>query len=193
MLGSALRQGSGARVLVMLQLTALAGFALAAGSSSDPTDPIANDASLNQLSAGHPAGELASPARPTAAESWTYCYDDPHRLARACARLDGYRPAPQTGPGPMPQEVACSFNRFDQPERLRRHRDSGVMRGDDVHILTGAHGFPDSSIVADAGLLADDVARFGGIPGVRVHDLTSMSPARIRGPGPSGNDHRRLL
>lgn len=58
--------------------------------------------------------------------------------------------------------------------------NSGLMRGDDVHILTGAHGFPDGSIVADVGLLANDVARFGSMPGVRIHDLPSMSPAQMR-------------
>lgn len=54
------------------------------------------------------------------------------------------------------------------------------MRGDDVHILSGAHGFPDGRIVADATLFADDVAAFGRMPGVQVHDLPSMSPDQVR-------------
>jgi hypothetical protein len=58
--------------------------------------------------------------------------------------------------------------------------NSGLARGDDVHILTGAHGLPNGSIVADGGLLADDVARFGDLPGVHIYDLPSMSPAEIQ-------------
>lgn len=65
--------------------------------------------------------------------------------------------------------------------------NAGVTRGDDVHIFTGAHGFADGTIRADAGLRAADVARFGDIPGVHIHDFASMTPARIRqilsGPG----------
>ncbi|MGB6056895.1 MAG: hypothetical protein WBF71_01420 [Microthrixaceae bacterium] len=57
---------------------------------------------------------------------------------------------------------------------------SGLMRGDDVHILTGAHGFANGTIRADATLLADDVAAFGRMPGVHVYDVPSMSPAEVR-------------
>lgn len=59
--------------------------------------------------------------------------------------------------------------------------NNGVMRGDDVHILTGAHGLPNGTMVADASIYADDVARFGDLPGVMVHDVASMSPAAISG------------
>jgi RHS repeat-associated protein len=65
--------------------------------------------------------------------------------------------------------------------------NSGLMRGDQVHIFTGTHGFPDGSMRPDGSMFEDDVARFGGIPGVTVHDLPSMTPAAIRqvleGPG----------
>ncbi len=57
---------------------------------------------------------------------------------------------------------------------------SGVARGDDVHIFTGAHGLPNGSLVTDATLLADDVRAFGRLPGVQVHDLPSMSAAQVR-------------
>lgn len=64
---------------------------------------------------------------------------------------------------------------------------AGLMRGDDVHILTGAHGLPNGSIVVDAGLLADDVRAFGSLPGVHIYDLPSMTPAGVQavlnGPG----------
>jgi hypothetical protein len=65
--------------------------------------------------------------------------------------------------------------------------NGGLMRGEDVHIITGAHGFPDGSILPDASMYADDVARFGELPGVTVHDFPSMTPAEVqqvlRGPG----------
>ena len=65
--------------------------------------------------------------------------------------------------------------------------NSGLMRGEEVHILTGAHGLADGSLVADPSLFADDVARFGDMPGVSVQDVMSMSPAEIKavlqGPG----------
>ena len=65
--------------------------------------------------------------------------------------------------------------------------NAGLTRGDDVHILTGAHGLADGTHIADAGLLADDVARFGKLPGVQVHDLPSMSTEAVQkvmnGPG----------
>ena len=57
--------------------------------------------------------------------------------------------------------------------------NAGVMLGDDVHILTGAHGFPDGTIEADPRLFRDDVKEFGHRPGVHIHDLPAMSPAQI--------------
>lgn len=53
------------------------------------------------------------------------------------------------------------------------------MKGNQVSILTGAHGLPNGSLIADASMLADDVAAFGKMPGVSVHDVASMSPAEI--------------
>ncbi len=57
--------------------------------------------------------------------------------------------------------------------------ESSLMRGDKVSILTGAHGAPNGSLLADASMLADDVAAFGKMPGVSVHNVASMSPAEI--------------
>jgi hypothetical protein len=65
--------------------------------------------------------------------------------------------------------------------------NSGMMRGDEVHIITGAHGFPNGSILPDAAMHAQDVARFGELEGVTIHNLPSMTPAEVqqvlRGPG----------
>jgi hypothetical protein len=58
--------------------------------------------------------------------------------------------------------------------------NAGVIRGEDVAILTGAHGLGDGSLTADSSLYTADVARFGDLPGVYVHDIMSMSPAEIR-------------
>lgn len=38
---------------------------------------------------------------------------------------------------------------------------SGLMKGDEVSILTGAHGLPIGSLIADASMLADDIATLG--------------------------------
>ena len=50
-----------------------------------------------------------------------------------------------------------------------------------------AHGLADGSLVADPSFFADDVARFGDLPGVSVRDIMSMSPSEIQavleGPG----------
>ncbi|MEW2427773.1 hypothetical protein AB0877_07155 [Micromonospora sp. NPDC047644] len=58
--------------------------------------------------------------------------------------------------------------------------NSALMQGDDVHIISGAHGLPDGSWISDASMYADDVARFGNIPGVRVHNLPVMTPGSVR-------------
>jgi len=64
--------------------------------------------------------------------------------------------------------------------------NSGLYSGD-VNILTGVHGLPDGSTLVDASLYADDVARFGNLPGVTVHNLPDLAPEEItsllRGPG----------
>jgi hypothetical protein len=59
--------------------------------------------------------------------------------------------------------------------------NTGLLRGDDVHILTGAHGLPDGSLIPDKSLYDADVARFGGLPGVTVHDMPAMSSDAVRG------------
>ncbi|MFI5951452.1 RHS repeat-associated core domain-containing protein [Micromonospora chalcea] len=58
--------------------------------------------------------------------------------------------------------------------------NGALMRGDDVHIITGAHGLPDGSLISDAGMYADDVKRFGSIPGVSVHNLPAMSSGEVK-------------
>jgi RHS repeat-associated protein len=57
--------------------------------------------------------------------------------------------------------------------------DAALMRGDDVHILTGAHGSANGKLVPDASMHEHDVARFGDYPGVTVHDVPSMTSDAI--------------
>jgi hypothetical protein len=64
---------------------------------------------------------------------------------------------------------------------------SGVMRGENVEILSGVHGYPSGTMAPEPGFFADDFREFGGLPGVTVHDVTAMSEeeveAVLRGPG----------
>ena len=65
--------------------------------------------------------------------------------------------------------------------------NGGLTRGDQVSILTGAHGAADGSLIADASMYADDLRAFGDLPGVHVYNVASMTPAEIgtvlNGPG----------
>jgi hypothetical protein len=56
--------------------------------------------------------------------------------------------------------------------------NSGMYRGD-VNIITGVHGLADGTTVADASLYDADVARFGDLAGVVVHNLPDMAPGQI--------------
>jgi len=62
-----------------------------------------------------------------------------------------------------------------------------VIRGEDVHILTGVHGAANGALTAEAWFFAQDLATFGRYPGVNVWNVADMSPTAIRtlvhGPG----------
>ena len=64
--------------------------------------------------------------------------------------------------------------------------NGGLYKGD-VNILTGVHGALDGTWTSDASLVADDMMRFGTIPGVNVYNLEEMTSAEItallNGPG----------
>ena len=65
--------------------------------------------------------------------------------------------------------------------------DGGLYRGDNIEIISGAHGFPDGSTKADYGMLKFDVDKFGSLPGVTVHDVNKLSKKEmtdlLEGPG----------
>ena len=110
--------------------------------------------------------------------------DDAPNGARGLSPLGGV--IEQTGTNSAGGRIFTSTGAINQND-FAGVVNSGLTRGDDVHIFTGAHGLPNGSLVTDASLLADDVARFGDIPGVYIHDLPTMSPAQVReildGPG----------
>jgi len=51
--------------------------------------------------------------------------------------------------------------------------------GTRIHILTGAHGGASGSITPHLKFWFDDFVRFGKLPSVQVHNITTMSPAEI--------------
>lgn len=57
---------------------------------------------------------------------------------------------------------------------------TGLVRGDGVHIIGGAHGSPNGTFVPDPSMYADDIARFGDLPGVSIHNLPAMSETEVR-------------
>ena len=67
------------------------------------------------------------------------------------------------------------------------HVNAGLMKGGSVDILSGVHGTLDAKLVADPIILAEDVAMFGGIEGVNIHNAINMTPEQftelLRGPG----------
>lgn len=58
---------------------------------------------------------------------------------------------------------------------------TALYRGGDVRVLSGVHGLPDGTMIPEASFYADDVAKFGDIPGVTVHDVSTMSAEAITG------------
>ena len=56
---------------------------------------------------------------------------------------------------------------------------SAVMRDDEVHILSGVHGFADGTTEGHRAFFDEDVVAFGDLPGVSVYDIDSMSPAEV--------------
>lgn len=47
--------------------------------------------------------------------------------------------------------------------------------------MSGVHGNVAGVMTADAAILVEDVAAFGGIEGVTVHNLAELSPSAISG------------
>ena len=73
-------------------------------------------------------------------------------------------------------EVVTAVGKINQND-IAPYVNSGLYKGD-VNIISGAHGSP-SHMIPDIGMFKDDVARFGDIPGVKVHDITKMKSSEI--------------
>ena len=58
--------------------------------------------------------------------------------------------------------------------------NSSLMKGDDVHLLTGTHGAPDGTHLPDSTMYDDDVNAFGDLPGVTVHNFPAMSTDEVK-------------
>jgi hypothetical protein len=82
-------------------------------------------------------------------------------------------------------EVWTSVGQISQND-FATYVNSGLYKGP-VNIISGVHGTPSGATIPALDLFKADVARFGAIPGVAVHDFTAMSPAQLtdllRGPG----------
>jgi RHS repeat-associated protein len=61
------------------------------------------------------------------------------------------------------------------------HVNAGLMRGGPVNILSGVHGSEAGIMTADAAIFAEDVAMFGRMEGVTIHDTASLSAAEVGG------------
>jgi hypothetical protein len=65
--------------------------------------------------------------------------------------------------------------------------NSAMYSGGDINILSGVHGLADGTMVPEASFFQADQAAFGNLPGVTVHDISSMSDSAIsdiaNGPG----------
>lgn len=82
--------------------------------------------------------------------------------------------------------VRAAPQRSVRRRRFATYVNSGLYKGD-VNIISGVHGMPSDVTISAPDLFKADVARFGGIPGVRVYDFNALSPAQrtdlLRGPG----------
>lgn len=74
-------------------------------------------------------------------------------------------------------DVITSVGNITQND-VATHVNSALYNGD-VNILSGVHGTPEGLMPPEPSFFASDVARFGDIEGVTVHDITAMSTDEI--------------
>lgn len=53
------------------------------------------------------------------------------------------------------------------------------MKGNKVDIISGVHGLPGGQTIKDASFLAEDFRAFGNIPGVTIHDFSSLGQSGL--------------
>jgi RHS repeat-associated protein len=59
--------------------------------------------------------------------------------------------------------------------------NSAMYSGGDINILSGVHGAADGTMTAAPEFFQSDLAKFGDLPGVTVHDMTTLTPAQVNG------------
>ena len=57
---------------------------------------------------------------------------------------------------------------------------SALYQNKKVDILSGVHGFPNGTMKKEARFFLDDVAKFGDIPGVKVHNINNMTKNQVQ-------------
>lgn len=62
---------------------------------------------------------------------------------------------------------------------LRTMVNSGLVKGNDVNIITGLHGAPTGAVEAAPEFFAADSAAYGSLPGVTVYDFYAMTDAEM--------------
>lgn len=73
-------------------------------------------------------------------------------------------------------EVVTAVGKINQND-IAPYVNNGLYKGE-VNIISGAHGSP-NQMIPDVNMFKQDVARFGNIPGVNVHDITKMKSSEI--------------
>ena len=61
------------------------------------------------------------------------------------------------------------------------HVNAGMMRGGPVNILSGVHGSESGAMRPDPAILAEDVAMYGNLEGVTVHDTAALAESEVSG------------
>ncbi|WP_166646941.1 RHS repeat-associated core domain-containing protein [Prosthecobacter fusiformis] len=76
-------------------------------------------------------------------------------------------------------EIWTSVGRISQNDVAPLVNGGLYKGGGQVDILSGAHGLPSGGFTVDGSMFMDDIARFGNIPGVSVHNFPQLAPQQI--------------
>jgi RHS repeat-associated protein len=109
--------------------------------------------------------------------------EEASEAARGANPLDGHFSSTTNSAG---GEVFTSDGRIFQSD-FGNIVQKGLYEETNVEILSGVHGTAEGTITADAEFLQADIAKFGDLPGVTIHNTAAMTQAEIEavvnGPG----------